>query len=432
MNFQEAIAFIYPLRRFGQKPGLQNIQQLCDKLGNPERRLGKVVHVAGTNGKGSVSAMLASICMESGEKVGLYTSPHLISFTERIRVNGQPISEEKVAEICTELKSEVEALGATFFEVTTAIAFKCFADEAVEIAVIETGMGGRLDATNIVASDCTVITNIGLEHTEWLGETTGKIAAEKAAIIRPKSNVITGVKDLEALEVITRVARERKSKIHIAPAVVDVQVVSEGLFEMSLHVRSLRRSYHGFKIPFFGVYQTENIAIAILTAEKMNFSEENIRNGIQKLSENTGFRARLEKMESSPLLLLDVTHNAFGMKRTVRSLMKFKSQFRSVRVVFACVSGKDADEMLEHLKPLTDAMYLPKINTERAMDLGRLSSICERLEIQYTIYDSSSAALEKAREDASSDDLILVTGSFYLAGEILATKQWPKIQVFDE
>jgi len=432
MNFQDAIDFIFPLKRFGQKPGLQNIQQLCDKLGNPERQLGKVIHVAGTNGKGSVSAMVASIAKESGQKVGLYTSPHLVSFTERIRVNGKPIPEEKVAQICLELKSEIEEIGATFFEVTTAMAFKFFADEKIDIAVIETGMGGRLDATNIVPSDFTIITSVGLEHTEWLGETTDKIAAEKAAIIRQDSHIVTGVRDLDALEVITKVARERNAKIHIAPALIHIQVVSESISDMSLHVRSLRRSYHGFKFPFLGTYQTENIAIAILTAEQLDFSEETIRKGIQHLAKNTGFRARLEIVSHEPITLLDVTHNAFGMRKTIQTLLKFRSQFQKIHVVFACVNGKDAGAMLGSLKELTDKVYLPTMQTARAKPASELKALCDELGIEAQQYDSCEAAFDAATQNASSQDLVLNTGSFYLGGELLGAKQWPNVQQFEE
>ncbi len=401
-------------------------------MDNPERKLGRIVHIAGTNGKGSVSAMLASMAKENGLKVGLYTSPHLISFTERIRINGLPIPEQKVADICSLLKNEIESIGATFFEVTTAMAYKHFADEDIDMAIIETGMGGRLDATNILASDFTVITNIGLEHTEWLGETTEKIAEEKAAIIRPKSQCVTGVKDLDALEVITKVARERKSKIHIVPAMVDIQVVYESLEEMSLHIRSLRRSYHGFKIPFFGKYQTDNIAIAIITAEQLGFSEADIRNGIIHLKKNTGFRARLEQLQTEPMIILDVSHNGFGMARTVQALLNYISGFDQVRIIFACVAGKDTELMLEHLKSIGSKFYLPKISTERAMPLEELQACCQKLQLSSEVFGSAEKALEKARSDSSQKDLILITGSFYLAGEILGTNNWPNVQVFDE
>ncbi|NTV45912.1 MAG: bifunctional folylpolyglutamate synthase/dihydrofolate synthase [Chlorobiales bacterium] len=419
MTYQEAIEFLFPLHRFGMRPGLKNIQALCDALGNPERKLGKIVHVAGTNGKGSVSAMLASMCQESGAKVGLYTSPHLVDFSERIRINGVQIPKDKVAQYCEMLKPVVEEIQATFFETTTAMAFKYFADEGVTVSVIETGMGGRLDATNVVASNYSVITNVSLEHTETLGHSTAEIAAEKAAIIKQKSVVLTGARDLDALEVITRAARERRTKIKIVPALVDYKIVSQNIGRLSLHLSTKRRSYHGLKVPLTGAYQAENVAMAVSTAEEIGLSEQIIRDGLLNIHRNTGMRGRLDVIAEQPMILLDVSHNPAGIKAMVDTISFYRKNFNRVWTVFGVMSDKDAPAILAELQRVSDAIIAPTLKTERALSVEAVSAHCQSRELTCVMCANTREAISEAKNRASEQDLILITGSFYLAGEAL-------------
>ncbi|ACF13062.1 FolC bifunctional protein [Chloroherpeton thalassium ATCC 35110] len=420
MNYQETIEFLFPLRRFGQKLGLENIQALCDALGNPERNLGTIVHVAGTNGKGSVSAMTASICKEMGKKVGLYSSPHLACFTERIKINGMSIPKEKVAEYCTQIKEIVPRISSTFFEVTTALAFKYFAEEKVDVSVIETGIGGRLDATNVIPSSYSVITNVELEHTEWLGETKEKIAVEKADIIRPKSSVFTAAKDLDALEVITRTARDRKAKIRIASALSDYQIISQEIGLLSVHLRTKRRTYHGLKVPFSGSYQAENAQLAILLAEEMGADELQIRNGLANVHQNTGHRARLERVQEKPVVLLDVSHNPPGMQATVKTISHYRKNYARVAVVFAALQEKDVASMVAALKNGCDKIFVSELKIEKALPATEIHQICEAQDVRAEVFPNPMDAIAAAKAFVGEDGLVLITGSFYLAGEVLA------------
>jgi len=423
MNYQETIDFLFPLKRFGQKLGLDNIQALCDALGNPERHLGKVVHVAGTNGKGSVSAMTASICQEMGKKVALYSSPHLACFTERMRINGQPIPKEKIAEYCTEIQDTISEVGSTFFEVTTALAFKYFAEENVDVSVIEAGIGGRLDATNIIPSRFSVITNIDLEHTEWLGDTKEKIAGEKAAIIRPKSTAFTAAKDLDALEVITRTARNRKSRIRIASALAEYQIISQEIGQLSLHMRTRRRSYHGLKVPLTGAYQAENARLAVLLTEEMGADELQIRDGLANLHRNSGHRARLERLQEKPILLLDVSHNPPGMQATMKTLSTYRKDFTKVAIVFSVLKSKDMASMIAAMKTACDKIFIAELSTEKALPAKELLTLCQEQGINSEMFENPSAAIDAAQAHVGEDGLVLITGSFYLAGEVLSFLQ---------
>jgi dihydrofolate synthase/folylpolyglutamate synthase len=419
-TYQDAIDFLFPLHRFGIKMGLDTMDTFCKALGNPERKLGKVIHIAGTNGKGSTSALLASIAKESGEKVALYTSPHLLDFTERIRINGVVIPQDAVVEYTRFLRPLAEATGATFFEVTTAIAFKYFADSNVSLSVIEVGMGGRLDATNVVQPHLCIITPIGLDHTEWLGNDIPTIALEKAGIIKQNSKVILSHQTLDAMEVLTRAAKEKKSKLTIAPAVTRIGSATSSIGKMRFHLHSARQSYYGLETPLWAEYQKENLRTAIVAAESLNFSEPAIRNGLLKVIENTGLRARLEVVSRNPLILLDVSHNPHGIEATVETLKKHRKEFENLLVVFGAMQDKDVKGMLIKLGELTPRFFFAAPQTNRALSAHSLDGLAQELGLNGSAFASTADALSAAKSLASASDLILITGSFYLAAEALS------------
>lgn len=419
MTYQDAIDFLFPLHRFGIKLGLETMETLCKALGNPERKMGKVIHVAGTNGKGSTSSLIASIAKESGEKVALYTSPHLVDFTERIRLNGAPIPKEAVAEYVRFLRPLAESTGATFFEVTTALAFKFFADSGASLSVIEVGMGGRLDATNVVQPLACVITPIGLDHAEWLGPDIPTIALEKAGIIKPNAKTILSHQTLDAMEVLTRVAKEKKAKLVIAPAVTRIGSATSVIGKMRFHLHSARQSYYGLETPLWADYQKENLRTAIVVAEQLNVSETAIRNGVSRVIENSGIRGRLEAVSRHPLTIVDVSHNPHGVEATVEALKKHRTEFNRLNVVFGAMRDKDAKGMLLKLGELATTFFFAAPQTERALDAQYLEALALELNLNGKACGSTAEALSAALSATNDDDATLITGSFYLAGEAM-------------
>lgn len=419
MTYQEAIAFLFPLHRFGMKMNLENITALCQYLGNPERRLGVIVHIAGTNGKGSTAAFIASICQEAGLKTALYTSPHVERFEERIRINGQMISEERVAELTTDLKAKVQDLNATFFEATTAMAFRHFSEESVDVAIIEVGMGGRLDATNVVSPDFCLITPIDYDHQEWLGETIEKIAAEKAGIIKRGAKTIVARQRLEALEVLVAAAKERKSPITVAPAVAQSQIAASSLGELAVHLTTPVRGYFGLRTSLWGDYQAENLRLATLCAEAMTLKERAIRDGIRNVLRNTGHRARLELLSRAPLVILDASHNPNGMEQTVRALERHRNEFNRLLVVFGAMADKDIKGMLAPLARVANKFYLAAPHIERAARAEDLALLLAERAIAHRAFESIARALHAAKEEMQEKDALLITGSFYVSGEAL-------------
>ena len=419
MTYQEALDFLYPLHRFGIKPGLDRVRSLLDHAGSPHKRLGLVVHIAGTNGKGSVAAALASIFQAAGKKCALYTSPHLVDFTERIRINGRQIPRERVAHYCTLFSDAVISGKATFFEATTAIAFAWFADEGVEVSIIETGMGGRLDATNVVDSDYALITTIALDHTDWLGETLPLIAAEKAAIIKPKSRVFTAVSEPEVLRVIEQMAEECNAPLFVASkdSVCHLTSVEPGVVEFELTTALCH--YSALKAPLTGTFHATTLSLAVMVAENAGIAPDSIAAGLEGLLQ-TGYRARLERIGTRPALFLDVSHNPAGMRETVNTLCLFRHRYRRTSVLLGLASDKDARAIIRELLRLNCTFVLVNIPSERSVPAETLASLCLEEGGEATVCSTGREGLAYLLEKADDDDLILVTGSFYLAGDLLA------------
>jgi dihydrofolate synthase / folylpolyglutamate synthase len=419
MTYQEAADFLFPLHRFGMQPGLERIQALCKTLGNPERKLRHVVHIAGTNGKGSTAAFIASMCKEAGETIGLYTSPHLTDFSERIKINGTPISHADLALQVERLKPVIESTGATFFEATTAIAFKYFADKQVTCAVIETGMGGRLDATNIVQPQFAVITPIGLDHQEYLGDTIAKIATEKAGIIKPNAKTFFAAQDLDAMEVLVRTARSVKARAFIAPSLGRIDLAPSPLGELRFHLHTDFRSYYGLSSPLWAAYQAENIRLAVMVAESMRYDEAIIRQGIRNVILNTGHRARLEIVSQKPRIIVDVSHNAHGAAASVQSLMNYRAELGNVKIVFGAMADKDIRGIVKELGKLNAEFFVAAPAIERAMTAAEIAAIIRELGFPVKEFESLISAYQAAKQSLTETDTMLITGSFYVAGELL-------------
>lgn len=419
MTYQEALDFLYPLHRFGIKPGLDRVLNLLSVLGMPQKRLGQIVHIAGTNGKGTVAASLASIFQASGRKTALYTSPHLVDFTERIRINGVQIPREKVACYCSLLQHAVIANHSTFFEATTAIAFAWFADEGVDLSVIETGMGGRLDATNVVDSCYVVIPSIGFDHTEWLGGTLPLIAAEKAAIIKKGSKVYTAVSDPEVLQTIQKSALACDAPLFLLDNEVTCNITTQEPGMMEFDMTTALRRYPALQASLTGSFHATNLSLAVLVAEAAGISPEHIHTGLTRLSAS-GYRARLEVIGSSPTIFLDVSHNPDGMRATVTTLSLFRHRYNRATVVLGLVSDKDARAIIRELCRLNVSMVTVPIPTERSVPAELLCSLCQQEGVEASVSRSGREALASLRTTAGEHDLVLVTGSFYLAGDIIA------------
>ena len=404
LTYKEALAWLYSLQRFGIKLGLKNIERLLDEccsgvcvkrpaLAAANASTFKVIHVAGTNGKGSVCAMIDSICRAQGYRTGLFTSPHLVTFRERIRVNGEMISEDAVANGLTSIRKLVANWDPhpTFFEVVTALALKHFSDTRVEIAILETGLGGRLDATNAIRSDVSVITPIDFDHEKWLGKTLSEIAAEKAGIIKPKIPVVCAPQRPEAEEVI----RARAAKCGAA-----IQFVTE--------------PYNETTIALAGLHQMQNAALAIvaLRAAKIDIDSPAIARGLSSIE----WPARFQRWDKRTII--DGAHNpaaAYALTETWREI--FSAQ--RATLILAMLADKNLHAICEALAPISELVLLPKIRSERAATPEELASVLADItpSLPYSIAPSVGEALTVA---GAKPNPILITGSLHFAGEVLA------------
>jgi dihydrofolate synthase/folylpolyglutamate synthase len=396
INYREALSWLYSLQRFGIKLGLENIERLLEELsksGVLQVAPWKVIHVAGTNGKGSVCAMIDSICRAQGYRTGLFTSPHLVTFRERIRVNGDMISEDAVANGLTTIRNLVANWDPhpTFFEVVTALALKHFSDAKVEIVILETGLGGRLDATNAIQSDVSVITPIDFDHEKWLGKTIFEIAAEKAGIIKPKVPVVCAPQRAEAEEVI----RARATKCG-AP------------------LQFVAKPYDKAPIALAGLHQEQNAALAIaaLRAAKIDIDDSAIARGLAFID----WPARFQRWDERTIV--DGAHNPAAV-RTLSETWRENFGNQRATLVLAVLSDKDLRGICEALAPISEFVLLPKIRSERAADPEELARVLPNITppLPYSITQSVDEALARAR---AKPNPILITGSLHFAGEVLA------------
>jgi dihydrofolate synthase/folylpolyglutamate synthase len=418
---EEILDKLFSLQRFGIKPGLERTQHLLDFLGNPQDSFPSI-HVAGTNGKGSVCSMLASVLMEAGYKTALYTSPHLVRFNERILINKIEISDNELIKLSEILMAEGEKIGATFYEITTAIAFQYFAEHQVEIAVIETGLGGRFDSTNVLKPLFSVITNIDIDHTEYLGKIIQEIAFEKAGIIKENTPVIVSLNNKEVISVLEKKANEMNSEIIYADNFYTANNIKYfKILSMSFSLESNKNKYPELNLDVAGEHQVQN-AITSMTALDMlsghfKINVDSIYRGFKNIKINTGMKARIEFINNKYPLVLDVAHNPGAVKRTVETLYKSGYKDTKWNIVFAVMSDKDAFNILSYLKPVCSKLFLTMLKIDRAMSTEDLMNTAIKVGLNnYSIYDNVENAIKSAFK---LKEPLLILGSFYLIGEVL-------------
>ena len=402
MTYQETIDWMFSQLPMYQRQGktafkkdLTNISAFCDVLKNPQNKFASI-HVGGTNGKGSTSHIISSILQEAGYKVGLYTSPHLKNFTERIRINGEEVSQHFVVDFITKNKHFLETQQLSFFEMTVALAFAYFAEQNVDIAIIEVGLGGRLDSTNIIHPKVAVITNIGYDHMQFLGDTLPEIAAEKAGIIKQNTPIIIGEKQDAVVDVFIKKATQMNADIYFA---------SDKKYD--------------YKSDLLGSYQGKNMSTAIHAVKALtNFviSENQIINGLKNVVQNTNFKGRWQILQYKPLVICDTAHNKEGLSYVMNQLASLS--FNKLHIVLGVVNDKKLDDILS-LFPVKATYYFCKPNIPRGLNEIDLQSTAENFHLVGDTYGSVHEAYLKAISDAEIDDVVFVGGSTFVVAEVV-------------
>lgn len=405
MTYEETVEYLFHVTPVFEKTGasaykegLSNTHALDEHFGHPHRQF-KTIHVAGTNGKGSCSHTLAAILQSAGYKVGLYTSPHLVDFRERIRVNGQCISKEYVVDFVEQERSFFEPLHPSFFELTTAMAFKYFAEQAVDIAVIEVGLGGRLDCTNIITPVLSIITNISFDHTQFLGNTLAKIAGEKAGIIKKNVPVVIGETTPETLPVFQKKAAAKNAPLHLAEE-----------FEVA----------HDYDFELKGLYQQKNKQTILCAVnclkDVFTIPEEAIKKGMAHVCELTGLTGRWQTLQTRPLVICDTGHNVGGWQYLAEQI---KAQTcKTLRIVFGMVDDKDINTVMQ-LLPKQAVYYFTQASSHRAIPAHKVQEIAKAHQLEGTTFSNVKDAYQQALSDAHPEDFIFVGGSSYLVADLL-------------
>lgn len=416
MDYDEAINWLYSFEKHGIKLGLERIEYICKMLGNPQNNY-HIIHVGGTNGKGSVCKYVSSVLSYAGYTTGVYTSPHIQRFSERFVIDCDEISEIEIILLVEKLKPIVEEMQTngnmpTFFEITTAMAFEYFYNKKVDYALIEVGLGGRFDATNIVKSMVSVITNVTLEHQDRLGDTVEEIAFEKAGIIKENIPVITGA-EKNALEIVKKIASEKNSPL----TVVDKKMWGKkdgGVDWQSFTIHGNLKDYV-VKTHLPGVFQGENLALSLMCIEALELkgvyiTEDNIKEGI----ENTTNPGRMEIVSFEPVILLDGAHNIAGMQMLKDSIEK-DFVYEKLILVIGILSDKNVKEIIDIIDPISDTTIVTKPKNNRASDPEKLKDFLKSKPV--TVKDSVSEAVEYAKKIANKKDIIVITGSLFTVGE---------------
>lgn len=401
------------------KKDLTNTLLLCERLGNPHKKF-KSIHVGGTNGKGSVSHMLAAIFQTAGYKTGLYTSPHLYDFRERIKINSSMVDEDFVVEFVQKIKSAIEEIEPSFFEITVAMAFEYFAQQKVDIAVIEVGLGGRLDSTNVITPELSVITNIGWDHMNMLGNSLEEIAFEKAGIIKQNIPVVIGEKQKETENIFRSVAEQKTSSFSFAEdrfSVTNYQLLNHSI-SVSVFDKELRsNSVYQSDLP--GIYQTKNILTVLQATELLNkdwnLTQENIQTALKKVKQLTGLHGRWEVIHHEPTVVLEVAHNKNGIEQMLVHLQQL--QFKKLHIIIGMVKDKDVEQVLQ-LLPNNAEYYFTQSHIPRALDAGSLKAKAFQFNLKGEVYEDVNIALQEAIANASKNDLIIVCGSIFLVAEV--------------
>ncbi|WP_373783076.1 bifunctional folylpolyglutamate synthase/dihydrofolate synthase [Bacteroides heparinolyticus] len=411
MDYQDTLTYLYNSTPMFQqvggsayKEGLENTLALDEHFGHPHRKF-RTIHVAGTNGKGSCSHTIAAILQEAGYSVGLYTSPHLVDFRERVRVNGQPIPEEYVIRFVEEERCFFEPLHPSFFELTTAMAFRYFADVEIDVAVIEVGLGGRLDCTNIIRPDLCIITNISLDHTQFLGNTLPQIAREKAGIIKSGIPVVIGETTPETKSVFQKRAGEVNAPIYFAE-------------------ENGREDYPGIEYELKGLYQKKNsrtilTALPLLKEAGYRLDEQSVRRGFAHVTELTGLMGRWQKLQDYPTLICDTGHNVGGITYIVEQLKQ--QAFHNLHIIIGMVNDKDIQGVLA-LLPEDAIYYFTQASVKRALPANDLQKLAESAGLKGNCYPDVPSAVRAAQEKSLPEDFIFVGGSSFIVADLLANR----------
>ncbi|MBT8380219.1 MAG: bifunctional folylpolyglutamate synthase/dihydrofolate synthase [Ignavibacteria bacterium] len=410
MDVETSLKKLFSLHNFGVKLGLENTVNFLNYLGNPQKTL-KIIHLAGSNGKGSTASFIASILQESGFRIGLYTSPHFIKFNERVQINGLQIDDKYIAEFMTEHEVYIDQYQLTFFEVTTALAFKYFAEKNTDYCIIETGLGGRLDATNVLNPNAVVITTISLEHINVLGNTLKQIASEKAEIIKPRVKVFTGKLEPEVEKVIQEKCVQTNSEFF--------QLKNFFNEELILKIGKNEIDFNNIEIPLKGNYQKYNAALASLVVSKIfNLYNTSIfRNGIKNVCKNTCIQGRYEYFHKNPFIIFDSAHNSESIENFLTEFEKESNQFSKKVLLFGAMRDKSIEEMIVSLKPHFDEIVLTEIEYERSAKINELKRICKKNNIAAEVTNSPAEFVRNFRTREYSNCLV-VLGSIYLLGEV--------------
>lgn len=439
MRYQETIDYLYtrlPLfSRIGAaaiKPNLDNTLAICAHLGHPEKKI-KTIHVAGTNGKGSTSHMLASIFQEAGYKTGLYTSPHLYDFRERIKVNGAMCSKAFVIDFTDRIKPFIEKVEPSFFEITVGMAFDYFASQKVDIAIIETGLGGRLDSTNVIEPELSLITNIGFDHMALLGNTLEAIAAEKAGIIKKETPVVIGEADASVKAVFQHKANQENAPIYFATEWMQAKSFQNNwdtaLFEFTQPL------IHNLDAPLFpknftvecdlpGKYQAKNLMGVLVATQRLStmgwrLTAPKILKALLKVQQNTGLMGRWEMIQKQPRVILDVAHNEHGMNALLEQLSSL--HYPQLHIVTGMVKDKDINAVL-NLLPKSARYYFTQSHIPRALPYLELTALAKEHGLTGTSFEEVNEALSAAIKNANQQDLVLVIGSIFLVAEVDRSK----------
>ena len=401
MSYKKTLDYLFSRLPIYQRMGviaykkdINNIISATKILKDPHKKF-RSIHIAGTNGKGSIAHMLSSIFQEAGYKVGLYTSPHLKDFRERIKINGKMIDQKKVIDFVKKYKDDFEKINLSFFEFTVALAFNYFAKEKIDIGIVETGLGGRLDSTNIIFPELSIISNVGIDHTNLLGNTIEKIAREKAGIIKSKTPIIIGRNQKKIRKVLIDIANKKNTTLTYS-------------------------SPHNYQTDLNGNYQKENIntvVTAILELQKVGWKIKNkdIQNGLLNTKKNTGILGRWQKLKEKPLIICDIAHNKDGINAIIKQLKK--QQYNNLHIVFGTVNDKSLDIL--SLLPKDAKYYFCKPNIPRGLNEVTLQNSASRQKLKGKCYNSVKNALKAAKINANKEDLIFIGGSTFIVAEIL-------------
>ncbi len=429
MTYQEVLEFMFSQLPMYQRTGkvaykanLDNTLKLDEYFNHPHQKF-KTIHVAGTNGKGSVSHCLASVLQMAGYNVGLYTSPHLKDFRERIKINGKCIAEQDVIDFISENQIMIEDVKPSFFEMTVAMAFDFFAKSKVDVAVIEVGLGGRLDSTNIIQPECSVITNIGLDHTALLGNTIDLIAKEKAGVIKNDVPVVVGEHNSVTKSIFESIALNNNAPIYFASEEYDIPVSMRTIDNKQIFqvYKGEDCVYENLQLDLLGLYQKKNLktiltTIEVLKEEKFSINIDDIYNGLKNVVENTGLLGRWQILGANPAIICDTGHNEDGVRDIVEQLNN--TAFQNLHIIWGMVNDKDINSVLQ-LLPQNAQYYFVTPTIPRGLEAKELKKVAKKYGLLGNEYSDISEALKKSKKNASSNDLIFIGGSTFVVADVV-------------